>query len=136
MPFAMNAATQYINPTKGLEYMATGRPIVGTPVRDVVRQWSDVVWVARDANEFVAAVEEALAGGFNHPRVLRGLELARQCVLGINRGQDAIVDSNRDGKSNPPIGGEGCGRWATKNSSIGTGPRRARDFLKHHLRGK
>ena len=43
MCFAMNAATQYINPTKGLEYMATGKPIVSTPVRDVVRQWSDIV---------------------------------------------------------------------------------------------
>ncbi|HSV15656.1 MAG TPA: family 1 glycosylhydrolase, partial [Tepidisphaeraceae bacterium] len=28
MCFANNAATQYINPTKGLEYMATGKPIV------------------------------------------------------------------------------------------------------------
>ena len=37
MPFAINAATQYINPTKGLEYMATGKPIVSTPVQDVVQ---------------------------------------------------------------------------------------------------
>ena len=30
MPFAINEATEYINPTKALEYMATGRPIVST----------------------------------------------------------------------------------------------------------
>jgi len=30
MPFAMNASTQYINPTKGLEYMATGKPVIST----------------------------------------------------------------------------------------------------------
>ena len=27
MPFALNAATEYINPTKALEYMAAGRPV-------------------------------------------------------------------------------------------------------------
>ena len=31
MCFAMNEATEFINPTKGLEYMATGKPIVSTP---------------------------------------------------------------------------------------------------------
>ena len=28
MPFALNEATQYINPTKTLEYMAAGKPII------------------------------------------------------------------------------------------------------------
>ena len=46
MPFAMNEATRFINPTKALEYMATGRPIVSTPMRDVVRQFRDVVYIA------------------------------------------------------------------------------------------
>src|SRR5438270_3257327 len=39
MPFAINAATQYINPTKALEYFATGRPVISTPVKDVVNQY-------------------------------------------------------------------------------------------------
>ena len=30
MPFALNEATEYINPTKTLEYMAAGKPIVST----------------------------------------------------------------------------------------------------------
>src|SRR5437762_1136941 len=34
MPFALNEATEFINPTKALEYMATGRMIVSTPVAD------------------------------------------------------------------------------------------------------
>ncbi len=33
MPFALNEATEYINPTKALEYMATGRPISVRPCR-------------------------------------------------------------------------------------------------------
>ncbi|MDB5319258.1 MAG: glycosyl transferase group 1 [Phycisphaerales bacterium] len=78
MCFANNAATQYINPTKGLEYMATGKPIVSTPVRDVVRQWSDIVYLAKNAEEFVAAAEEALKNP-KGDRVKRGLELAKQC---------------------------------------------------------
>lgn len=77
MAFAMNAATQYINPTKGLEYMATGKPIVSTHVRDVVRQWSDIVYLAKTPEEFVAAAEQALAER-NGDRVKRGLELAQK----------------------------------------------------------
>ena len=53
MPFAMNEATQFINPTKALEYMATGRPIVSTPVEDVVTQFGDVVTIAQSASEFI-----------------------------------------------------------------------------------
>jgi glycosyltransferase involved in cell wall biosynthesis len=53
MPFAMNEATRFINPTKALEYMATGRPIVSTPVEDVVRQFSEVVLVGRDHEMFI-----------------------------------------------------------------------------------
>jgi len=77
MPFAMNASTQFINPTKALEYMATGKPVISTPVRDVVRQWSDIVYLAKTAGEFIAAAETAL----NEPdqdRIARGLELARK----------------------------------------------------------
>ena len=78
MCFAMNSATQFINPTKGLEYMATGKPIVGTPVRDVVRQWSDIVRIARTAEEFVLAAEGAMKSRPGDERVFRGLELAKK----------------------------------------------------------
>jgi beta-glucosidase/6-phospho-beta-glucosidase/beta-galactosidase len=77
MCFAMNASTQFINPTKGLEYMATGKPVIGTPVRDVVRQWSDIVHIARTAEEFVAIAEKALNEPDND-RINRGLELAKK----------------------------------------------------------
>jgi beta-glucosidase/6-phospho-beta-glucosidase/beta-galactosidase/glycosyltransferase involved in cell wall biosynthesis len=77
MPFAMNASTQFINPTKALEYMATGRPIISTPVRDVVRQWSDIVSIVRTADEFIAAAEKLLKQS-DKERIERGLELARK----------------------------------------------------------
>src|ERR1041385_6994686 len=52
MPFALNESTEFINPTKALEYMATGRPIVSTAVPDVVTNFGSVVAVARNPEEF------------------------------------------------------------------------------------
>ena len=46
MPFALNEATEFINPTKTLEYMAAGKPIVSTAVPDVVRNFTPIVRVA------------------------------------------------------------------------------------------
>jgi glycosyltransferase involved in cell wall biosynthesis len=55
MPFAMNDATRSISPTKTLEYLAAGLPVVSTRVPDVVADWSDVVHLADDAAEFAHA---------------------------------------------------------------------------------
>jgi glycosyltransferase involved in cell wall biosynthesis len=59
MPFALNEATKYINPTKTLEYMAGGKPVVSTAIADVVRNFTPIVQVARTPEEFVDAVERA-----------------------------------------------------------------------------
>lgn len=61
LPFALNEATRFISPTKTLEYMAAERPIVSTPVRDVVHLYGEAVLVGRDAGEFIALCERALA---------------------------------------------------------------------------
>lgn len=63
MPFAINAATRYISPTKTPEYLAAGLPVVSTAIADVVRGYGDLdrVNVAHDAAEFVAACRAALA---------------------------------------------------------------------------
>ena len=42
MPFALNAATRYISPTKTPEYLAAGKPVVSTPIADVVRTYGDI----------------------------------------------------------------------------------------------
>lgn len=73
----MNEATRFINPTKSLEYMATGRPIVSTPVEDVVAQFSDVIVIAEDARAFTSACERA-AMQPDSQRIKRGLELAQR----------------------------------------------------------
>jgi glycosyltransferase involved in cell wall biosynthesis len=76
MPFALNEATEYINPTKTLEYMAAGKPIVSTAISDVVHNFTPVVAVARSPEEFVAAVRAAIDAP-NAEMVSRGLEQAR-----------------------------------------------------------
>jgi len=62
MPFAMNESTQFISPTKTPEYLAGGRPVVSTPITDVVRHYGHLegVKIAATADEFVAACEAAL----------------------------------------------------------------------------
>ena len=62
MPFAMNESTEFISPTKTPEYLAGGKPVVSTPVRDVVRTYGELegVRIARDAEGFVEECEAAL----------------------------------------------------------------------------
>ena len=62
MPFAMNESTQFISPTKTPEYLAGGRPVVSTPIKDVVRHYGELEGVkfASTPEQFVAACEEAL----------------------------------------------------------------------------
>ena len=76
MPFALNEATEYINPTKTLEYMAAGKPIISTAVTDVVRNFSPVVHVAYSAEEFVRLAAELMRAP-DEGRIARGLEMAR-----------------------------------------------------------
>jgi UDP-galactopyranose mutase len=63
MPFALNASTEFISPTKTPEYMASGLPVVSTPVRDVVSGYGEFesVEIARDAKGFVAGCEAFLS---------------------------------------------------------------------------
>jgi glycosyltransferase involved in cell wall biosynthesis len=55
IPFAMNESTKYISPTKTPEYLAAGKPVISTPIRDVVSPYGEnkLVHIAADANEFV-----------------------------------------------------------------------------------
>ena len=62
LPFARNEATRFISPTKTPEYLAAGKPVVSTSIRDVVRPYGEngLVRIADSVDDFVAAVEEAL----------------------------------------------------------------------------
>lgn len=63
LPFARNAATEFISPTKTPEYLAAGVPVVSTAIRDVVRPYGEqqLVSVANTVDEFETACLAALS---------------------------------------------------------------------------
>lgn len=89
MPFAMNDATKFISPTKTLEYMATHRPIVSTPIADVVRFYSDIVFLADDHEGFIAQVGAAL----NEPAEERARKQKREEKILAEQAWDAIAEN-------------------------------------------
>ncbi len=62
LPFAQNASTRFISPTKTPEYLAAGKPVVSTPIPDVVKPYGEMklVKVAADVHCFSDAIESCL----------------------------------------------------------------------------
>jgi glycosyltransferase involved in cell wall biosynthesis len=56
MPFALNEATEFISPTKTLEFMAAYKPIVSTAVYDVKRDYAKEVSIVHTAEEMAQAI--------------------------------------------------------------------------------
>ncbi len=107
MPFAINEATEYINPTKALEYMATGKPIVSTPVEDVVLQFSGVVKISQTSEEFIALCTEAAAKPGRRVHQARPGHGAAQFV-GVHRRGDGRPHRRRDGRRSCPTAASGA----------------------------
>jgi glycosyltransferase involved in cell wall biosynthesis len=100
MPFALNEATEYINPTKTLEYMAAGKPIVSTAVADVVRNFTPIVKVARSYDGFAAA-SRAAARAPEPELIARGIGMAAdhswESIVGKMRGHIAAALDVKEG---------------------------------------
>lgn len=62
LPFALNDSTRFISPTKTPEYLAAGKPVVSTPIQDVVKPYGekDLVYIADNATGFAEAIRRAL----------------------------------------------------------------------------
>ncbi|PZR28792.1 MAG: glycosyl transferase [Citrobacter freundii] len=62
LPFAKNAATRYISPTKTPEYLAGGKPVVSTSIADVVDPYGleELVSIADESLDFVYRIAEHL----------------------------------------------------------------------------
>ncbi len=59
IPYKLNEQTRHVNPLKVYEYLAAGRPVVGTALPELA-QFEPLVRLAGDVDGFVAAVEAAL----------------------------------------------------------------------------
>jgi UDP-galactopyranose mutase len=62
MPFARNESTRFISPTKTPEYLAGGKPVVSTSIKDVVRTYGHqgLAYISNTPADFVAASEFAM----------------------------------------------------------------------------
>ncbi|MCU0544527.1 MAG: glycosyltransferase family 1 protein [Oscillatoriaceae cyanobacterium Prado104] len=62
LPFAINESTKFISPTKTPEYLAAGKPVISTPIGDVVKPYGEngLVRIASSVAEFVACAEEIM----------------------------------------------------------------------------
>jgi UDP-galactopyranose mutase len=62
MPFALNESTRFISPTKTPEYLAAGKPVVSTAIRDVVRPYGEMglVSIAHSTSDFINACDAEL----------------------------------------------------------------------------
>lgn len=60
IPYKVNQHTNTANPLKLKEYLALGKPIVTTPMNEVIR-YGEHLRIARDSSEFVTAVVSALS---------------------------------------------------------------------------
>jgi UDP-galactopyranose mutase len=65
--FARNESTRFISPTKTPEYLAAGKPVISTSIRDVVHPYHDLnlVRIADSPTEFIRAAEDFLSAGEN-----------------------------------------------------------------------
>ena len=55
IPFVNNPLTDKMSPTKTPEYLAGGKPVVSTPVPDIVEQYGDLISIAETPEEFSQA---------------------------------------------------------------------------------
>jgi UDP-galactopyranose mutase len=64
LPFAQNASTQFISPTKTPEYLAAGKRVVSAPIQDVVNPYGHLkmVEIAGNGEEFAQAIARLLDG--------------------------------------------------------------------------
>lgn len=62
MPFALNDATKFISPTKTPEFLAAGKPVVSTSIKDVVNPYGHhrLVHIADKPEDFISCIEKAM----------------------------------------------------------------------------
>src|SRR2546427_6380631 len=69
MCYRMTDYTKYIYPLKLHEYLATGHPVVGSPIRSLL-SFGDVITLARTPDEWSAALRQALTPAAGAPTPL------------------------------------------------------------------
>lgn len=77
-PYPLNPHTNSISPLKFLEYLAAGKPVVSTPIAELVSGgFSDLISIAKNREEFVSLIQHHLTADDPVERARR-IEYARQ----------------------------------------------------------
>jgi UDP-galactopyranose mutase len=128
LPFARNPATEFISPTKTLEYMAADKPIVGTPITDVAEPYGHIVYLGNDAPSFIAACRAALHADDAERKARRA---AARKVLDLTSWDKTVAAMQAElekvwKRKRPEQGAQGDGREAAADRErtivIGAGP--------------
>lgn len=74
--FARNESTRFISPTKTPEYLAAGKPVISTSIRDVVRPYGELnlVRIADSSTEFIQAAEDLMGERENNSEWLKQVD--------------------------------------------------------------
>ena len=95
VPYHLSEYTAHVYPTKLNEYLAMGLPVVSTGLPEIQRfnaEYGPVVDVARDVDEFVRAIEQAM-GEKSPQRSQQRIDIARQNSWEIRIGQmSALIE--------------------------------------------
>ena len=93
LPFALNPSTRFISPTKTPEYLAAGKPVVSTAIRDVERAYGDsgLVAIAHSPEEFASRINAALSPPSAEWRQRVKLQLAQTSWDKTWRAMDAEI---------------------------------------------
>lgn len=88
MPFAHNALTRFISPTKTLEYLAGGKQVVSSSIRDVAAGYPGIVEIADGVDGWLAALRSAL----DEPAALHHARSERAQPILASSSWDSIVE--------------------------------------------
>jgi glycosyltransferase involved in cell wall biosynthesis len=88
MPFALNEATRFISPTKTLEYLAGGKPVISSSVPDVVALYGEIVHIVDGPDAWMREIDKILVA----PEQDRQARLARATEILARSSWDSIAE--------------------------------------------
>ncbi len=101
MPYRLDGYTKYIYPLKLHEYLASGRPVVGSPI-PALHEFREVVALAATPEEWADAIATALRDGREGDAARRRQEVARAFDWDILVARIAATLAGRLGLEPPP----------------------------------
>ncbi|HEX2910262.1 MAG TPA: glycosyltransferase [Chloroflexia bacterium] len=100
VPFALSETTRFLSPTKTLEYIAAHKPVVSTPLNDVIELYGSVVRIAKTPQEFIEKVEEAMTEDPEARRAAEDKLLSKQTWDKIASSMNEIITAQLLDKAN------------------------------------